>query len=525
MADHNDPNAVNSIFSDINPTPADLYDMFGFPGPDHDDETLVLAVTFASIPTAGTLDPDLLYRVRVHARHRASGWSHGFDLAGIVHYVEGITDRYTSPFETRDIRAWVDEGQKAHITLTGFPGGDLVAAFDTNTVSTIATAAGSHIKAWMGGRDDAFFNDLPGFFRSINYAPQYYHVPHDATMDLREVPIPKTLLELDGNKWFNFDPADPNWGHGVKRDLPSEAMTWTGDRFAKDPDGNYRLVYSGKDAQAGHNVNCLVLELPLAYVTADPANDRVVDIWAESWVRKASGKVPDIPDHPIWIEHPFAFLGGSERDPQLRDYKRVDTTAQPFADAALNQRENSRQIGGPNFVLAPHFVKRLGHLGWGFGPSVTALGLPCSFDHGGAAVSVHREYSTAITAFHRTRKVIFQELRMPDDDWNPRGLDIPLRRPVEIFIPNVCAVDMDTTGTWPYGRRLEDQVATRFLSLFIDQEGRVAGKPCHIEILNDQALWDAAPVTPKTPPNPLHNDTEFLAEFPYLAPPWPPSPH
>ena len=38
---------------------------------------------------------------------------------------------------------------------------------------------GAAIKVWVGGRDDAFFNDLTGFFRSINYAPQFYHVPHD----------------------------------------------------------------------------------------------------------------------------------------------------------------------------------------------------------------------------------------------------------------------------------------------------------------------------------------------------------
>ena len=30
MADHNDPNAVNSIFSDIDVSAADLYDLFGF---------------------------------------------------------------------------------------------------------------------------------------------------------------------------------------------------------------------------------------------------------------------------------------------------------------------------------------------------------------------------------------------------------------------------------------------------------------------------------------------------------------
>ena len=31
MADHNDPNAVNTIFSDIDVSAADVYDMFGWP--------------------------------------------------------------------------------------------------------------------------------------------------------------------------------------------------------------------------------------------------------------------------------------------------------------------------------------------------------------------------------------------------------------------------------------------------------------------------------------------------------------
>jgi hypothetical protein len=48
---------------------------------------------------------------------------------------------------------------------------------------------------------------------------------------------------------------------------------------------------------------------------------------------------------------------------------------------------------------------------------------------------------------------------MPDDSWNP-GPDIPLRRS-EIFVPNVCAIDMDTTGTSGRSTSPEDQVATR----------------------------------------------------------------
>ena len=109
---------------------------------------------------------------------------------------------------------------------------------------------------------------------------------------------------------------------------------------------------------------------------------------------------------------------------------------------------------------------------------------------------------------------------MPDDSWNRKGLQIALRRPLDIFIPNVNSIDMDTTGTWPFGRRLEDQVATRFLSTFLDMSASFNGKQYHVELLNDPALWNTAPIEPKTPPNPLKNDKEFLRDFPYLAEPW-----
>ena len=176
-------------------------------------------------------------------------------------------------------------------------------------------------------------------------------------------------------------------------------------------------------------------------------------------------------------------------------------------------------MGANNFWLAPHFVKRLGHLGWGFGPSITALGLASAFDHDNCPVSVHCTYSSVLEAFPRVQKILFQDLNMPDSSWNKKGLAIPLRRAVDIFIPNVNSIDMDTTGTWPFGRRLEDQVATRFLSVFLDMDAEFKGKKYDLELLNNQALWDAAPIVPKTPPNPLKNDVPFLKEFPYLAEP------
>ncbi|MGA7414585.1 MAG: DUF4331 family protein [Bryobacteraceae bacterium] len=520
MADHNDPNAVNSIFSDIDHSPADLYDLFGFPSDDQSNgEAVVIALTFASVPEAGVLDSDMLYRIQIAAHPRAVKPTDDHSLEALLKYLDAVKSKYLGELKTSEIRVAVDQKQRATVRFFNFPGGSFAAQIATNSVEEIETPGGHSIKAFIGGRDDAFFNDLPGFFRSINYAPQFYHVPHTMT-EARELPIPKTLLELDGNDLFNYNPANPDHGSGVKLDLPPGPWTWSGNKFKKDENGNYRFVYSGKDAQAGKNVNAIILEIPLAFITEAPVENRIVNTWGESWVLKAAHKVESIPDEPFWLEHPFALIDALRLDDELKKYKLVDTDGQAFADAALSEREDNRQLGANNFWLGPHFVKRLAHLGWGFGPSITALGLKCSFDHDNSPVSVHKTYSSVLAAFPRVKKTLFQTLNMPDNSWNPKGLNIPLRRTFEVFVPNVCAIDMDTTGTWPFGRRLEDQVATRFLSLFLDMEAEFNGKKYHVDLLNDQSLWDAAPIVPKTPPNPLANDAPFSKEFPYLAKAW-----
>jgi hypothetical protein len=518
MADHNDPNAVNSIFSDVDVSAADLYDLFGFPSNDKSiGEHVVVALTFASVPQTGTFDSDMLYRIQITAHPRVVPLSDDHRrLEDVLAYFGEVKDKYLGELTASEIRVVVDSDNRAKVDFINFPSGEFSTVLETNKVASIASPEGHTIKAYLGGRDDAFFNDLPGFFRSINYAPQFYHVPQTMT-GVRELPIPKTLLELEGNGLFNFDPENPRWGHGIKKDLPAGPLTWSGDRFRKDENGNYRFVYSGEDAQAGRNVNALIFEIPLDFITRAPATDRIVNTWGESWVRKAASKVETIPDQAPWLDH---LLDLFRHDEELKKYKLVDTVGQAFADAGLNERENSRQLGANNFVLGPHFITRLGHLGWGFGPSISALGLSTSFDHDNSPVSMHRTYALPFDAFPRVKKILFQPLNMPDDSWNPNHLSIPLRRPFEIFVPNVCAIDMDTTGTWPFGRRLEDQVATRFLSMFLDMEAELNGQPYHLDILNDQALWDSAPIFPKTPPNPLKNDKDFLDHFPYLADPW-----
>ncbi len=568
-ADHNDPNAVNSIFSDIPLSAADLYDLFGYPSDDRaGGEKVVLALTFAPVPNAGLLDPDLLYKVRVTTAPRLGGrLENEGSLAAARRFADAVRDRYVN-VEAAEIRVRPAAENEAKVDFLGFASGPFSTVVRLDTSNDVPTPDGHVIKLFVGGRDDAFFNDLPGFFRSINYAPQFYFVPLSAPVALRELPIPKTLLELEGNELFNFDPKDPQHGSGVKHPLPPGPYGWAGNSYRKDQNGNFRFVYSGRDAQAGRNINAIVLEIPLGFLTKKPETNRIVNAWGESWVRKSSIEAQSIPDRgaarrPFWswlltlglLVAGGVLLGKSQPktwkrrlaiavtalgvvagvvvmivfrsstssfpDRELADYKLVDTDGLPFADAGLSEREDERQLGANNSRLGLFFVKRFGHLGWGFAPSVSALGLATCFDHGDAPVPVYKTYSFALAAFPRVKKCFFQKLNMPDDSWNPKRLDIPLRRPFEVFIPNVCAVDMDTTGSWPFGRRLEDQVATRFLSVFLDHTAQLNGKPYNLDTLADQALWDAAPIEPKTPPNPLYNDKPFLSRFPYLAEPWP----
>ena len=572
-ADHNDPNAVNSIFADVPLSAADLYDLFGFPSDDRaGGEKVVLALTFAPVPHTGVLDADLLYRVRVTTAPRlAPELRQEQSFQAFERWLAAVEKRY-GRLEAPEVRVRSAGPGKVKVDFIGFAPGPFSQTIDANRAVEVATPDGHAIEVFVGGRDDAFFNDLPGFFRSINYAPQFYHVPLSAPVGLRELPIPKTLLELEGNTLFNYDPANPRHGSGVKTDLPPGPYGWNGDSYRKDANGNYRFVYSGKDAQAGHNVNAIILEIPLAFLTKAPQTDRVVNAWGESWVTKASGQAPAIPERGatgrpwwalllpalLWTVGLLLVLRNAPRtrwrwvgfaslalgvvaaaafmvifrsstmgrgDAELRAYKLVDTDGLPFSDAGLSERNDENQLGANNIRLGLGFVKRFGHLGWGFGPSISALGLQTCFDHDDAPVPVLRTYELATEAFPRVKKCFFQPLNMPDDSWNPKRLNIPLRRPFEVFIPNVCAVDMDTNGTWPFGRRLEDQVATRFLSVFLDMTARRNGKPYHLDTLAEQSLWDAAPIEPKTPPNPLHNDKPFLAAFPYLAEPWPATGH
>src|SRR5262249_31188130 len=160
----------NSIFSDINVSAADLYDLFGFPSDDTEGgEKVVIALTFAAAPTAGVLDSAMLYRVQVYAEPRVVRPAKGdHSLEDLLHYVGTVKDKYLGALKPSELRVTVDQAQRATVKFFNFPAGSFSTVVDTNKVLTIDTPDGHGIKTYIGGRDDAFFNDLPGFFRSIN---------------------------------------------------------------------------------------------------------------------------------------------------------------------------------------------------------------------------------------------------------------------------------------------------------------------------------------------------------------------
>ena len=103
-ADHNDPNAVNSIYSDVPISGADLYDIFGYPSDDKSNgEAIVVQLTFASVPKTGIFDKDLMYKVHLDASTRVGDYEGKEDLESLIEYFDAIKNKYFD-FNAPEIR-------------------------------------------------------------------------------------------------------------------------------------------------------------------------------------------------------------------------------------------------------------------------------------------------------------------------------------------------------------------------------------------------------------------------------------
>src|SRR5437762_13941833 len=124
-----------------------------------------MALTFAAWPQAGVLDSDMLYRILIAPdRRMLRSAAQDSSLAGSLTYLAAVKDKYLSVLKPSEVRVTVDRDNRAHIRFLNFPGGSFSAAIAANQSVTLQAPDRQSIKVFIGGRDDAFFNDLPGFF-------------------------------------------------------------------------------------------------------------------------------------------------------------------------------------------------------------------------------------------------------------------------------------------------------------------------------------------------------------------------
>ncbi len=148
-ADHNDPNAINSIFADIPVSAADLYDMFGFPSDDKTGgEKVVVALTFASVPKTGVFDTDMLYKINFDPDPRTgSALSEESSLAAML---KAIANKYLE-LKPSEVKVTFSKKNQAKVDFINFPGGDFSKVLETNQAAAIESPDGFAIKAFFGG--------------------------------------------------------------------------------------------------------------------------------------------------------------------------------------------------------------------------------------------------------------------------------------------------------------------------------------------------------------------------------------
>src|SRR6185436_1280241 len=101
-------------------------------------EKVVLALTFASVPETGVLDPDLLYRVRVTTAPRlAPELKQEQSLAAFERWLAAVEKRYVR-LEAPEVRVRPDGPGKVKVDFIGFASGRFGETIDANQVVDIA---------------------------------------------------------------------------------------------------------------------------------------------------------------------------------------------------------------------------------------------------------------------------------------------------------------------------------------------------------------------------------------------------
>jgi hypothetical protein len=246
--DHNDPDKINSIFPDIEPSAADIYGLMAWP---EDPETIAVVLTWADVD----YDRDLLYQIHFDADtgHDSSG----FFSSGVFGLFDKLAGLVVDEERTINVRFG-----RRRTPVPGEPNVAVEIVFDQfemerNTfhfpveteVAIPVDETGEQIFAFVGRRDDPFFIDLIGFFDSI---------------------------------WFGHPPGpESTWGIEDKTRVKGLFAHDEAGKLVTNELGRPRFVYdSDNDEQAGLDVHSLVLRIPRHLVADD--DHPIVDVWSQT---------------------------------------------------------------------------------------------------------------------------------------------------------------------------------------------------------------------------------------------------
>jgi len=544
--DHNEPNAVNGIFENLTSDAGDLYGLFGFPAKTAED-TVTSIMTFAPADGTGIFNPNVIYRIHMDADKRIDksdlediqrtalipglGAKVILDKILALTKLHGVRAKHPQIYVTyREVNSrWVADYYLVNFKLpngvgntyvpSGAPTGDTMSIYVLRDVPTASVFEDKKIgiKLYSGGNDDAFFTDLGGFFRSINYSPYFKNEnfgasdyrKKDADRNYEDLRKQKSFCAIDDSRKHCYEEKD-RYGEGVKR----------------------YGVYTGRDDRAGYNVNAIAVEIPLKLITDDSPQNRIVHLWGDSHRKTLDADRNEKTTNLINRIEKAVLV----KDGKVPGYELIDTLGLPFVDTVLGERKLEFNSGAANSGLQLGYVNKLIQLGYGFGPTLERLGFETCFGLKNSFDKNPQNKSAALLDFTldtpRALKCLLMSLRMPNDEWKNVSKDSSKLHPpivATLFHPNTLKVDMDTNGTFPFGRRPEDQVASRFTSLFLNhKDGYCATaegkKPCHVDSLQE-GKHGYVTVNGKDrsfgfPINPKFNDKPFKKEFPYLAEPW-----
>jgi hypothetical protein len=179
------------------------------------------------------------------------------------------------------------------------------------------------------------------------------------------------------------------------------------------------------------------------------------------------------------------------------DLVKVDVLGTPFADTVLSEFSAAKNIGPNNLMLQDDFVQRFAHLAETHAADLESMGFESCFSYDVERkrdVTEYRKYQSGLNSvlpeaidgavehfvmdLMHSLPCFLQVIKLSDQKWRTSRTPPDLQPPlvISLFFPNVMAVYLDTTGTWPFGQRLTDPMPGRFGALFLDMGGDCSGK-------------------------------------------------